>query len=333
MLGTMAHAHRFDALMGTEAGERGADAAIAAVAERQHGVITRAQLLEIGVGSRAVTHRLARRRLHPLHRGVYAVGHSRVGRDGGLMAAVLASGSDAVLSHRSAAAVWGIRRASVSGIEVTVPRDRQRPGIRLYQSAIPPDERNSREGIPVTSVPRTLLDLAAVLPPGDVERAFERAEVLRLHDALSLPDLLDRYPRRPGTRALRAILATRARGETITRSELEERFLSFLAGSGLPRPRVNASVSVRGRRVELDFLWPDARVVVELDGYATHGTRAAFEDDRARDRLLLASGLRPVRVTWRHLHDDAARLERDLRALLSVPPVPSAGGRAARRFP
>ena len=103
MLGAMAHAHRIDAHMGTEAGERGPDAAIAMVAERQHGVITRIQLLEIGVGPRAVTHRLARRRLHALHRGVYAVGHRRVGRDGRLMAAVLASGSGAVLSHRSAA--------------------------------------------------------------------------------------------------------------------------------------------------------------------------------------------------------------------------------------
>jgi very-short-patch-repair endonuclease len=319
--------------MGTKTGEHGADAAIAAVAERQHGVITRAQLLAIGVGSRAITHRLARRRLHALHRGVYAVGHRRIGRDGHLMAAVLASGSGAVLSHRSAATVWEIRRAGLSGIEVTVPRDRRRAGVRAYQSAIPPDERTNRNGIPVTSVPRTLLDLAAVLPAGDVERAFDRAEAQRLRDALSLPDLLDRYPRRPGARALRSLLATRMRGETVTRSELEDRFLSFLARSGLPPPRVNAWVWVRGRRLELDFLWPEECLVVELDGYATHGTRAAFENDRARDRLLLASGLRPMRVTWRHLHEDAARLERDLRALLSAPPVPSAGGPAAPRFP
>ena len=202
---------RFDSAIGTQLRTLGADAAIAALAEGQHGVVSRTQLLGIGVGKRAITHRLERRRLHALYRGVYAVGHSTLGREGRFLAAVVACGPGAVLSYRSAGIAWDIRRPSVGPIEVTAPRDARRPGLHVHRALIPPDERTQRDGVPITTVPRTLLDLAAVLAVAQVERAVERAEALRLRDTLSLPDLLDRYPRKRGAKTLRWILASQAR--------------------------------------------------------------------------------------------------------------------------
>jgi very-short-patch-repair endonuclease len=151
-----------------------------------------------------------------------------------------------------------------------------------------------------------------VLRPHRLERAVNEAEVLRLTDPLSVPDLLARYPRRRGSRALRRALA--AAGAP-TRSELEARFLALLDRHGLPRPRVNARLQAGGEWMEVDCVWEDARVIVELDGYAAHGTRAAFERDRERDRALLAAGWRVLRITWRQLHDRPGRLAAELRAL------------------
>ena len=173
------------------------------------------------------------------------------------------------------------------------------------------------ENIPVTTVARTLLDLATVLRPTDLELAIEQAEALRLSDRPSLPDLLERYPRRQGTRVLRSILDEANIGEAVTRSELEDAFLRFIADTGLPPPpRVNFWLELGGRSLQLDFYWPAQALVAELDGYATHGTRAAFERDRRRDRSLAVAGLRVVRVTWRQLHRERAQLEADLRKLL-----------------
>ena len=312
----MAHAPAFDSVAQTKTREHGLEERIAALAERQYGVITRRQLLEIGVGSGAITHRLQRHRLQRLHRGVYAVGHRRLTQDGFLFAAVLASGEDALVTHRSAGAVWQIRRWA-GPIELTVPWMRRTPGLTLYESAIPPDERTHLRGIPVTTVARTLLDLATVLRPTDLELAIEQAEALRLSDRPSLPDLLERYPRRQGTRVLRSILDEADIGEAVTRSELEDAFLRFIADTGLPPPpRVNFWLELGGRSLQLDFYWPAQALVAELDGYATHGTRAAFERDRRRDRSLAVAGLRVVRVTWRQLHRERAQLEADLRKLL-----------------
>jgi len=179
---------------------------------------------------------------------------------------------------------------------------------------LPPDEVTVREGIPVTTVPRTLFDLAAVLRPRQLERALNEAEVLRLWDELSLLDLLRRYPRRQGSRTVRAILGAREAGATITRSELEVLFLEFVDWAHLPHPETN--VTVEG--FEVDCLWRDARVVVELDGRSSHATLAAFERDRERDRVLLAAGWHPVRVTWRQLALTPHRLAADLRTLLGV---------------
>ena len=295
-----------------------ADLAVATIAARQHGVVSRAQLARLGLGRGAVEHRIACGRLHPVYRGVYAVGHTALSVNGRWVAGVLAAGPDAALSHRSAAALWGIWRGEQRSTEVTVPSWRRpRPGLSLHVANIPDDEATVREGVLVTSVPRTLLDLAAILRRSHLERAIERAEALRLSDALSLGDLVARYPRRPGTPTCQAILTDGRIGSAITRSELEDRFLVLLADHRLPRPRVNAPVELSaGRWLEVDFMWPDARLVVELDGYATHAPRASFERDRGRDRALAAAGWRVIRITWRQLHSDDRAVLGDLERLL-----------------
>ena len=289
------------------------DSSIAALATRQFGVVGCAQLAEMGLTAKAIRHRVRTGRLHALHRGVYAVGHRVVPREGRWMAAVLASGNGAVLSHRSAAELWGIRKQGGPTSEVTTPAWRPRVDgiVRHTSSLMPFDEVTEHRGIPTTTVPRTLLDLAAVLRPQEIHRAVSEAEIHRLTDHLSVPELLTRYPRRRGTAKLRAALD---HGATVTRSELEARFESFVEAHRLPRPTLN--VVVHG--YELDAVWPHHKLAVELDGYATHGTRARFESDRERDRALTAMGWRIIRITWRQLEHDAPAVAQDLRRLLAV---------------
>jgi very-short-patch-repair endonuclease len=292
------------------------DELIATLAGRQHGVVARPQLINAGIGGDAIRHRLKRDRLHRIHRGVYAVGHTVMSMAAFRMAAVLAAGPGAALSHRAAAMHLGLLWSDV--IEVTVERGR-RPleDIRIHQLPLPPDEVISVHAMPVKSVSRTLFDLAAVVPRRLVERAIHEVDYHRHTDPPSLADIAARYPRRHGIVTIRAILADRSVGVNLTRSELEERFLVVLENYGLPRPEVNASVQIAGLWIECDCLWRDRRVIIELDGRAAHGTIAAFERDRARDRMLQARGWRVVRVTWRQLHDDPDAVVYDLRALLS----------------
>jgi very-short-patch-repair endonuclease len=288
--------------------------AIAELAEAQYGVVARAQLMSLGLGSGAIEHRLALRRLHRLHRGVYAVGQRRLPREARWMAAVLACGEETVLSHRPAGAHWQIVRDR-GVLEVTVPNARRsRPGIHVHRARLPADEVTIHEGIPVTTVPRTLFDLAAVLPQRQLERALNEAEVLRLWDELSLDRLLHRYPRHKGNRAVRAVLRERRAGATVTKSDLEEMFLALIDRVGLPRPELN--VLVEG--FEVDAVWRDRRLVVDLDGRDTHGTVAAFESDRQRDRVLHVAGWRPVRITYRQMRDTPRAVETDLRLLLAA---------------
>ncbi len=231
------------------------------------------------------------------------------------MAAVLAVGPDAVLSHRSAAALWSVHASRY--LEVTDGRSHRRlPGLAVHRSSLAPDEITTERGIPLTTVPRTLLDLATVLRRSQVERAVNEAEVRGLTDRLSLPALIDRHPGRPGTPMIKAILSRRT---NVTHSELEARFLSFIAESGLPAPEVNAWLQVRGDWIECDCVWRPQRLVVELDGRAVHGTALAFERDRARDRRLHAEGWRIVRITWHQLQDEAHLLAADLRTVLNRP--------------
>jgi hypothetical protein len=239
------------------------------------------------------------------------------------MAAVLAAGRGAVLSHTSAAGLLSIRHPANSHIEVTAPRRIRPPkGVRAYRRSLPDDEITVVDAISVTTVPRTLLDLATVLSPRQVERAIEEAEVKRLYDALSLADLVERYPGRRGTRVIKAILAVDRIGSTITRSDLEERFLALLEPRSLPQPELNVPLAVNGGWIEADCVWRPQRLVVELDSRTIHGTPRAFERDRARDRALHAAGWRVVRVTWRQLHREANRLVADLRILLRPPAAP-----------
>lgn len=233
------------------------------------------------------------------------------------MAAVLACGPGAALSHRSAGQLWGLVPMSVAVPEVTRPRPfRGQVGIKAHHSWLPDDELVLVDGIPVTSVSRTLLDLAGVLTKHQLERALNEAEVLRLTDKVSVPGLLERYPRRAGSAVLRVLFRDRAAVRGITRRELERRFQVVLNGADLPRPRLNAHLSVRGRFFEVDCLWAAQRLIVELDGRQSHDTDLAFEKDRERDRLLLVEGWRVTRITWRQLRDDAPAVIADLRSLL-----------------
>lgn len=233
------------------------------------------------------------------------------------MAAVLACGPGATLSHRSAAELWQLVHRSRRRIEVTRASGwRAPPGVAVHRASLAPDETCVIAGIPVTGLSRTILDLAAAMSVRQLEKVLNEAEVRQLTDVLSIPDLLERYPRRQGTRVLHALLKDKAANRGITRSELEERFAALLKGTDLPRPRLNAQVAVRGRFFEADCLWSRQRVIVELDGKQAHGTDLAFERDRERDRLLLADGWRVMRVTWRQLRDDGPAVVADIRKAL-----------------
>jgi very-short-patch-repair endonuclease len=232
------------------------------------------------------------------------------------MAAVLAGGPGAVLSHRSAAAVLDLRVAEPA-YELTVPSGRRpRPGFAIHVSALGADEVTRHHGLPITTVARTLLDLAGVLGPAALARAVNEAEFRRLADPLGLPALLERHPRRPGAAALRAILADRALGLETTDSELEAAFLELVVRRGLPRPRLHMPMRVDGVAIEPDCVWPEQRLIAELDGHAAHATWSRHENDRARDRRLRATGWTVVRITARQLVVDRGGVERDLLALL-----------------
>ncbi len=291
-------------------------AEVAALAERQHGVVTRGQLADLGLGRETIGRWSRSGRLHRLHVGVYAVGHRVLSRHGHWLAAVLHCGPGAVLSHRSAAALWQIRDFSGSEIDVSTPRRSHSAGaIRRHRLVLPPDEVSVEDGIAVTTVPRTILDLAAVSPAA-VEPALRQAEYLRLHDRLSLHDLLGRHPGHRGCRAVRAALARRAESSGQTASAFEERFLHFLDRYGLPRPQLNAWLNLGPNRFKVDCLWPSPRLVAELDSWAAHGTRSAFREDKARDRRLLAAGYRTTRIAWSQLEAEPDAIAADLRRLL-----------------
>ena len=299
---------------------RDADWVIAGLAQTQHGVVARRQLLAEGIGNGAIEDRLARSRLHRIHAGVYAAGHRVLGHRGIWMAAVLACGNGAVLSHRAAGQLWQLLDWTDPSLDVTRSRNfRTRPGITAHRSSLAADERGIVDGIPVTSVPRTILDLAGVLERRQLERAINEAEVRKLDDRLSVPDLLARHPGRRGTAVLRAVLADLSAGRGTTANEFEALFADLVDDHGLPMPRFNAELSIRGRFIRPDAVWDRERVIVELDGRAAHGTAAAFEADRERDRILLLEGWRIVRVTWLQLRDAPKAVARDLRELLGLP--------------
>jgi very-short-patch-repair endonuclease len=277
------------------------------------GIVSLAQLRALGVSRRAVDHWLQVGRLHRVHRGVYAVGHTAVRREGRYLAAVLACGPGAVLSHRSAAAHRDLLHSDAALIDVTARTSRRgAPGIRLHRSrCLAARDVTVHEGVPMTWVARTLLDLAATVRPHQLERALAQAERLRLYDHAAVTDVLARAN---GHRGQRALAKATAQEPKWTRSDFEARLLRIVRAAGLPEPRVNITLTVWDHPdPEVDLYWPAHRLIVETDGWATHRTRHAFERDRARDAALTAAGHRVVRFTWR---TPDTTTERRLRALL-----------------
>ncbi len=293
---------------------------IAQLAASQHGVVALQQLLDFGLSARAVQHRVAAGRLHRVHPGVYAVGHARLTRDGRYIAALLACGDDFGLSHRSSADKRGLRRSDRSGIDVIGPRRAGRglPGIDAHTSStLLAHDIEIVDGIRCTSVARTLLDLAAVLPRRAVERAFDQAEVLQVLDARAIEDVLQRTNGHRGNGTLRSILTDHQPGSTLTRNALEEAFLAICDHAGLPRPRVNVHIPLEPTGYEADFLWREQRLIAETDGGSSHGTSRAFVHDRVRDQRLTLAGYRVVRFPWQQVFHEPDDVARTLRALMT----------------
>ena len=284
---------------------------MAAVAARQYGLVTRDQLRELGLGPTGIGARIRTRRLHRLHRGVYSVGHNVLLEQAYWLAAVLACGRGAVLSHLSAAALWEIRGDPGAHVHLTVPSQAgraRRPRIRIHRSRrLAPEDVTIHEGIPVTTVARTLLDLADVLSKQALKRAIDESEYRRLFDLTAVVAAVGRNPNRRS----RKLVALAAGPAELTRSPLEDRFLAIVQRHGLPRPQVNHQVA----GYQVDFYWPHAKLVVELDGFAAHGTRRAFQSDRERDRRLTLAGLTPIRLTAQDLRNERA-LADELRSLV-----------------
>jgi hypothetical protein len=256
--------------------------------------------------------------LHVVHRGVYAVGHKRLSREGEWFAALLATGPNAVLSHESAAAVWQLRDKE-GDVEVSVAcRRRRRPGLRIHEVRLPATDITTRRGIPVTTPIRTLLDLAQNLTPAALEEAIREAEYHRLASATSLSKAVHGRRGEPGVNALSTALEKADLGKGPTRKGLEQLFRRFVRDHDIPKPTgFNAPVDLSDRRIEVDCLWHKERLIVELDGGRAHMTTDAFHEDRARDQELIAAGFRVIRITWWQLVHEATRIAALLRKLLA----------------
>lgn len=291
------------------------DSLIASLAGPQHGVVAAWQLRARGASARVVERRLADGRLHRLHRGVYAVGHARTSVRGRWMAAVLACGPDACLSHAAAAALWDLVAPDRRSVDVSVPNSgrARRRGIVIHRSRLAPEDRQVIDAIPVTSLARTLLDLGEVSSSTRHRRAYERAERLELLDTRAIDRLLERSNGRRGVGALRKLLDYDPTAAARAESELERLFLDLLGARDLPTPQVN--VLVEGFLV--DAYWPAARLVVELDSYEHHRDRETFERDRLKQAKLRLAGCEVVAVTYRQVVDRPAWVAGVVRRLLS----------------
>jgi very-short-patch-repair endonuclease len=289
------------------------DRHVAALAERQHGVVATRQLAALGLSQRGVSHRAAAGRLHRVHRGVYAVGHPVLTVNGRRMAAVLAAGPGAVLSHASAAALWEIRPSAAARIDVSVRSKGgrgKRPGLRLHRATrLLDDEITEHQGIRVTTPARTLLDLASSVPRRALERALDEAEIRDLYDRRALEAIAQAHQGERGARRLNEALDIDG-DPTLTDSELEELMLALCDEHGIERPRPRAWVA--GLRV--DFVFQTSRLVIETDSWAYHRTRRAFERDRERDAILARAGYRTLRFTHRQLTREPALVAETIRS-------------------
>ncbi len=287
---------------------------LARLAISQHGVIRLEQLVGLGLSATAVRDRVAADGLHRVHHGVYAtVPVQLLSREGRYMAAVLACGPGAALSHRSAGALLELVRTSAATFDVTVPtrNGRRRPGIRVHRaSALAPADVALVDRVPCTAVARTLLDLAETLDRRALERAIDQAVILELFNLAALRDQIERNRTRPAAARLQSALAQHVPGSTPTWNEFEERFLALSRGAGLPDPEVQQWLDLGDGEppIRPDFLWRPQRLIVETDGYQTHGTRTSFESDRRRDQRTIAAGWHTIRVTWRQIEREPQRL-------------------------
>jgi very-short-patch-repair endonuclease/predicted transcriptional regulator of viral defense system len=276
----------------------------------QHGVVARWQLLELGMSAPAIRHRLSTARLHRIERGVYAVGRPTVTRRGRWMAAVLGGGPGAVLSHGSAAALWSFGEEVDGRIEISVPVDssRRRPTVEVHRRpGLRQGDMTKHDGIPVTGVPRTLVDIAARLGRARLERAVNEADRLELVNPEVLLARLEEYSGQRGVARLREILGGRT--FRLTDSELERRFLRLIEAAGLPMPETG--VRLNGFRV--DFFWPDLGLVVETDGLRYHRTPAQQARDRLRDQAHTAAGMTPLRFTHEQVRFQADYVQETLK--------------------
>ncbi|HEU4738795.1 MAG TPA: DUF559 domain-containing protein [Solirubrobacterales bacterium] len=293
---------------------------MAELAARQYGVVALWQLEGLGLHVKVVDRRVAVGRLHRVHQGVFAVGHRLLDRRGHLIAAVLACGSGAVLSHRSAAYLHGILDDSRSRVDVIAPNRRGRcpDGIAAHRDGtLTPADRTTIDGIPCTSLPRTLLDIAASQPPRTLRYAVNQAEVEGVFDLTDMVELLKRSKGRRGVARLRLAIEDHDPQEQETRRELEKKLLRLFKRAGFRPAEVNGHLVIEGISMMPDFMWRDAQLIVEADSRRVHGTVAAFEKDRERDQRLASAGWTVIRVTWRQVVDEPERVTRTLRQLLS----------------
>lgn len=290
-------------------------------------MVTRAQLAALGVGDSGLRDWVQSGRLHRLYRSVYAVGHDRLRLEGRWLAAVFACGPGAVLSHCDAAAVWELRQSNSAVIDVTVPSRngrRGQRGIRVHRSGrLRPEEVTVRHGIPVTTVARTLLDLADVLERQALKRVITEAEYTHRFDMAALSAAVGANPGRRGAKLMKAAIGRRHR----TRSGLELRFLRFLERHGVEEPETG--VWIEG--YEADFVWREVGLVVELDGLAAHRTTAAMKRDRRRDRILWRAGFRTMRLTDGDLDEADAVLDDLAQAGVRVESWPRASSKPPSR--
>lgn len=279
------------------------------LAGRQHGVVARRQLLELGFNPREIEHRVARKRLHPLMRGVYAVGWPRLTAKRRWMAAVLACGDDAMLSHRSAAALWEFGTERRGGVDVSVRRraELKRPGLRVRgRPSLDAGSVTSHDGIPVTTPLQTLIDLATELGPLDIERAINEADKRDLSDPETLRESLDDYAGQPGTPALRRVLDQQT--FRLSDSALEILFRPVADAAGLPPPLTKEMVN----GFEVDFFFPDLGLIVETDGLRYHRTASTQARDAKRDRAHVLAGMTPLRFTHYEIKYERPRVETEL---------------------
>ncbi len=288
--------------------------AIAALARKQHGYVTRHQLLALGVGRRAIEYWVGVGLLIPVYAGVYAVGHIPSGQESRAHAAVLACGAGAVLSHGSAAALWKYAKHWTPRFEVIATWDRRRQGINVHRTKTLTRRDITRQlGVPVTSPARTVFDMTPRLKTDAAVRRFVNdARLTRTFHVSDLAELLARHPRHPATKRLTSFLEGARSGPT--RSEFEDAFTDFASRYGLPAPITNTELL----GYEIDALFPEHRLIVELDGWDFHSDRATFESDRDRDAELLAAGYQTVRITWERLKSQPAREAARLRRILQA---------------